>query len=71
MKDDPDFTEKNIRAVPDKGYLNWLKNKPEKLTICPRCRKKTYELSEQTLERYCKYCGFSSTRRGTENVDQD
>jgi len=71
MKEDQDCTERNIRAVPDKGYLSWLKNKPEKYVICPRCRKKTFELNNSTLERYCKECGFSSTRRGTENVDQD
>jgi len=38
--------------------------------ICPCCGKNTYRLNA-IYERYCSNCGFSSTRRGTENVDRD
>jgi len=37
---------------------------------CPGCGKMTYKLNEM-YERYCSECGYSTTRRGTENVDQD
>lgn len=45
--------------------------KPPKFVLCPKCGKKTYKLNDDTLERYCTSCGFSTTRRGTENVDMD
>ena len=45
--------------------------KLKKFTTCPGCGKETYKINNDTLERYCASCGFSSTRRGTENVDMD
>jgi hypothetical protein len=64
-----DILKDDIKAVPDKGYLSW--KKPAEYTICPACRKNTFKINYSTMERYCIECGFSSTRRGTENVDQD
>ena len=37
---------------------------------CPRCGKMTYRLNS-IGERFCTSCGYSTTRRGTENVDMD